>query len=483
MKCKQIWVVFAAVLMLFIAREPLVAVQGAQPPSSTNIFFILDASGSMWGQVEGKAKIVIAKEVMSGLVLELPDDTVVGLVVYGHRHKGDCDDVQELIALGPVNKDGMISVIQGLNAIGKTPISRSVRLTAERIRHLENQTTIILVSDGKETCDPDPCALVRELKASGINFVMHVIGFDVTREEREQLECIAQAGGGQYYMASNAREFLTAAQELVKKSTPPYGILKVMVTKNGKPFFTGITLTHQESGHRWTPASSSRDTGIAEIRLTPGTYHAEIKDTGVSGGLAPVVHLRNIAIAEGETVERTADFSEGSIHLTTLRNGEPKKASVFYYREGETKPFHNESTHPKTGVIERKLLPGRYTIKVTDGEIAGKPTVIFDGLEIPSGVTLERKAEFAAGELTITATLDGKAVSIPVEITDDQGAVIFQNWTNWPRNGTRVVLLPQGSYTVVIKNTKQNSKDVRFENIGIVPGQAQTVVAEFTTGP
>jgi Ca-activated chloride channel family protein len=419
---------------------------------------------------------------MSGLVRDLPDDAVVGLVAYGHRRKGDCDDVQELVALAPVDKERMIGLIQGLNALGKTPISRSVRLTAERIKPLEDETAIILVSDGKETCDPDPCALVRELKASGIKFVMHVIGFDVTEEERAQLECMAQAGGGQYYTASNAGEFLTAAQALVKKSTPSYGILKVMVTKNGKPFSAGITLTQAESGKRWTPASSSGESGVAEIRLAPGTYLAEIKDTGVSGGQTPVVHLRDISIAEGETVERSADFSDGLIRLTTLRNSEPKKASVFYFREGETEPFHSESTHPKTGAIERKLLPGRYTLKVTDGEIAGKPTVVFDGLEIPPGEAVERTAEFAAGELTVTATLDGKPVSTPVEITNSQGEAIFKNWTNWPKNGTRVVWLPEGGYTVVVKNTKRKDQDLRFENVAIAAGQARTVAAEFSSG-
>jgi hypothetical protein len=156
------------------------------PGTAGNIVFILDASGSMWGQVEGQAKIAIAKEVLIGLVKELPDDAVVGLVAYGHRRKGDCDDVEELVSLGPLDKEKMVAQIQALSPKGKTPISRSVRLTAGRIKHLEDETTIILVSDGKETCDPDTCGLVKDLRASGIKFVMHVIGFDVTEAERQK---------------------------------------------------------------------------------------------------------------------------------------------------------------------------------------------------------------------------------------------------------------------------------------------------------
>lgn len=107
----------------------------------------------MWGQVENTAKITIAKEVLTGLIRELPDDAAVGLVAYGHRRKGDCHDLEELV---PLAKEKMIAGIQALSPKGKTPISRSVRLTAERIKSLEDETSIILISDGKETCDPDP---------------------------------------------------------------------------------------------------------------------------------------------------------------------------------------------------------------------------------------------------------------------------------------------------------------------------------------
>jgi Ca-activated chloride channel homolog len=54
---------------------------------SKHVMLILDASGSMWGQIGGKAKITIAKEVLSDLIQDLPSDLQVGLTVYGHRQK------------------------------------------------------------------------------------------------------------------------------------------------------------------------------------------------------------------------------------------------------------------------------------------------------------------------------------------------------------------------------------------------------------
>ena len=444
--------------------------------ASGNIVFILDASGSMWGQVEGAAKIAIAKEVLAGLVKELPDDSTVGLVAYGHRRKGDCDDVEELIPLGPLNKEKMIAKIRTLNPKGKTPINRSVRLTAERLKKLGDETTIILVSDGKETCDPDPCGLIKDLKNAGIKFIMHVIGFDVTEEEREQLECMAKAGGGQYYTAGNAEEFLVAAREVVEKSTPPYGIFKVSATKNGKPFHTFVTLTHQESGKKWSPASTSGETGTIEIRLAPGTYQAKLKDSGVSGGQAPTVNFKDMVIVAGETVERTADFSDGTFFITTLLNGKPFRGNVFYYRQGEKKHFHNEMTAPTTGKLNRRMLPGVYRVEVWAGQIAGKPKVVMEGVEITPGGSVEKTAEFLAGELTIEATFEGKPIATPIEIKDADGKLVFKNWSNWPKNGIRVVNLPEGTYTVLVTSKKQK---LNFKKVVVTGGSRETLTATF----
>jgi len=451
----------------------------ATSEATGNIVFILDASGSMWGQVEGQAKIAIAKEVLTGLVKDLPEDAVVGLVAYGHRRKGDCDDVEELVSLGPLDKEKMVAQIQALSPKGKTPISRSVRLTAERIKHLEDVTTIILVSDGKETCDPDPCGLVKDLKASGIKFVMHVIGFDVTEAEKQELECIAREGGGQYYTAGNAGEFLAAAQEVVQKSTPPYGILKVTATKNGKPFPTFVTLTHPESGKHWTPASTSGETGAVEIRLEPGIYQAELKDSGVSGGQSPTVRLKDIVIVAGETVERTADFSDGTLIITTLLNGKPFRGNVFFYRQGEKKHFHNEMTSPSAGQSKKQLMPGRYRVDVWASKIAGPPVVTLEDLVILPGGTVAKTVEFFAGELTITVTHEGEPFATPIEINNAAGKQVFKNWSNWPKNGTRSVRLPEGTYTVRVTNIKDQKQVVTLDNVQISAGQTETLAAAF----
>ena len=180
------------------------------------VVIILDGSGSMWGHVEGTPKIAIAKEVLAGLIQSLPDDVKVGLWAYGHRYKDRCDDVEALFGLGPVDKPVLVEKVKTLNPKGMTPITRTVQLAADSLKSFDGSSVMVLVSDGKETCKGDPCEMVRSLRAENSRFVLHVIGFDVTEEEKQQLACMAEAGGGTYYTADNADQFQMAADALVR---------------------------------------------------------------------------------------------------------------------------------------------------------------------------------------------------------------------------------------------------------------------------
>ena len=181
MNPRSIYIYFSKTIGCLTATLLLVlSVNTGAASGGENLVFILDASGSMLGHVEGRQKIVIAREVMTDLIQELPAGLKIGLVAYGHRRKGDCNDVEELAPLGPLDRKRLIETIKAIKPKGKTPITHSIQITVEKLKALEEETTIVLVSDGKETCEGDPCALVRKLRKTGIKIVMHVIGFDVT---------------------------------------------------------------------------------------------------------------------------------------------------------------------------------------------------------------------------------------------------------------------------------------------------------------
>ena len=200
------------ILLVFVLAVPCLA-EDERP----GIMFILDASGSMWGQVDGRAKIDIAKEVLKDLVGSIPEGIDLGLTAYGHRRKGDCSDVEKLVPLGPDTKGKILKQIDLIQPKGKTPIALSITSVAEDLKSREGETTIILVSDGKETCDGEPCEAVKQFKKSGIKFVMHVVGFDTGSEEHDELNCIATEGGGDFYEAGDAATLKEALESASSK--------------------------------------------------------------------------------------------------------------------------------------------------------------------------------------------------------------------------------------------------------------------------
>ncbi|MFZ1983578.1 MAG: VWA domain-containing protein [Desulfatitalea sp.] len=188
------------------------------------LVLVLDASGSMWGQINGRAKIDIAKAAMAELIAAIPADFQTGLMVYGHRHKADCNDIEMVIPVGPHNSTAMKNKVQAINPKGKTPLSEAVRQAAQALRYTEERATVILVSDGLESCDIDPCKLAADLAMSGVDFTVHVVGFDISKEDQGRLRCLADKTGGLFLAASDAgslRDALFKTVEEVKAPPPP----------------------------------------------------------------------------------------------------------------------------------------------------------------------------------------------------------------------------------------------------------------------
>ena len=115
---------------------------------------VLDASGSMWGQIDGVTKIEIAQGVVGDLLDTLPEGQALGLTAYGHRTKGDCADIETLVMPGASSRAAIGQAVNALKPRGKTPMTDAVVQAAEALKYTEEKATVILVSDGIETCNP-----------------------------------------------------------------------------------------------------------------------------------------------------------------------------------------------------------------------------------------------------------------------------------------------------------------------------------------
>jgi Ca-activated chloride channel family protein len=171
---------------------------------TSRTIIVMDGSGSMWGQIDGRAKLEIARQTVTEVLATLPVDQQIGLMAYGHRERGNCADIELMVPPAAGTGAEIAARVNEMRFQGKTPLTDAVRQAAEALRHGEEVATVVLVTDGLETCEADPCALARELEQSGLAFTAHVIGFGLTEEEGAQVACLAEETGGLYLPASDA---------------------------------------------------------------------------------------------------------------------------------------------------------------------------------------------------------------------------------------------------------------------------------------
>lgn len=209
-----------AELALMAPDDPAEAVIET-PKGPMKVMVVMDSSGSMWGQIDGKSKRDIARAAVRQMVAANPDLGAAGLIAYGHRRKSDCADIELLRQPGA--SVPFPDVVDTLVPVGKTPLTAAVRQAADALKIEETRATVILVTDGIETCNADPCAAGADLETRGIDFTAHVIGFGLSKDEGRQVACLAETTGGMYIEASNAAELSTALASVAGavESGPP----------------------------------------------------------------------------------------------------------------------------------------------------------------------------------------------------------------------------------------------------------------------
>jgi hypothetical protein len=175
----------------------------------------------MWGNIEGRDKIAIARRALADLVEQLPDQLEVGLGIYGHRKRDDCGDVEIAVPPALGSGEAVARKVKAVKPRGVAPIAGALEAAAEALRETVQPASIVLISDGAETCERDPCAAVEAIRREDANVRVHVVGFDVKEEERPQLQCIAEAGGGKYFAAADSAELAAALADVQKVVTEP----------------------------------------------------------------------------------------------------------------------------------------------------------------------------------------------------------------------------------------------------------------------
>jgi Ca-activated chloride channel family protein len=191
----------------------------AQQPCTEDAMLVFDASKSMAAAAGDNAGLRRIDAVRSALARVLPrvaPKRRLGLMVYGPGSRPACVNVALELRPAINAATRIMARLDALKPDGRTPLTRAVRRAADVLDFRNRPATIVLITDGEETCQGAPCALAKTLKAEGAHTTVHVISYHIASAIGSEgvfaSRCLADDTGG-IYAATNTVDEVAAALE------------------------------------------------------------------------------------------------------------------------------------------------------------------------------------------------------------------------------------------------------------------------------
>ncbi|MEM9330987.1 MAG: VWA domain-containing protein [Pseudomonadota bacterium] len=489
----QVLVTFKSVIrtLIFSALTFLMFIHSGL--ANDRAIIVFDGSGSMWGQINGVNKIVSARQTLADVLPKLPRQLDLGLIAYGHNRKGDCSDIEMLVSPGPIaqTERSISQAVNGLSPKGKTPLSDAVRKAAEELRFTEEKATVVLITDGLETCEADPCALGTELNRLGLEFKTHVIGFGLNAEEGKRVACLAENTGGQYFQADDADALGDALTKTVKAEVevPPQ---PTPVVQQNRPTFNLIAtpvlgdessdlFTSKRFAYLWKLESEDPNVDQSAIpqigRLPSARYSAQPGRYRVTATYGAISGSVEVDLGEFETTEVTIPMEAGMLDVDAFSVNDSIGLQDENYKWEVRNLETNTSFNGFTNKINEIVSAGRYEVKFFPGKL-GKVALEPIFVEVKAGETTEATAIAPVTRVQLKGyDEDGRELGRKEVIFK-----LFDGPTNrenyiWDFWGPSNVYLMPGKYTALIEYRLRGER-VNVEETFEV-GAAEDRVIEF----
>ncbi|MGZ2256164.1 vWA domain-containing protein [Roseobacter sp. A03A-229] len=210
-----------------LAAALLPAALPASQSCTDDAMLVFDGSGSMSEMgfnLLDEPRIFEARRAVQDSMPQIAAVRRVGLVIYGPGQPQACGNIELRFGPRPNAAKPIIDAVERLQPAGETPLTKAVERAAEVLNYREEPGAIVLLTDGKETCDGQPCALATTLAAEAHDLTVHVIGFKVRDDhfgwddpqdddyERRVTvaRCLADRTGGTYASAETLDELTEA---------------------------------------------------------------------------------------------------------------------------------------------------------------------------------------------------------------------------------------------------------------------------------
>jgi hypothetical protein len=326
---------FGGMVCLFAAFVPCLALAQTCNTADRSVLLILDSSGSMAARLpSGETRMEVARRAMKGVVGTIPGKAQLSLRLYGAQSPArdrNCQDTNVAVpfALAETNVGAIASSVETTKANGYTPIALSLQQAASDFPDDGKERVIVLVSDGKETCEGDPAVAAKALAAKGIT--VHTVGFLVDTAARGQLQNVARITGGTYFDApvgpelpEKLKQALSACRQRIVALPPS--------PKPGKLRTTSAVYSHNVFNSETGQQVGKLDRVTREIELPAGIYEVQFSKGRWKGievhpaettTIAPgEMRLENrvgvVRIVDSETGEEFGQFDAANSGVTLM---------------------------------------------------------------------------------------------------------------------------------------------------------------------
>ncbi len=394
----------------------------------TRILFLFDASYSMFGQWQSGMKMDLAKKLLSEFLdsIEGTPNLELAFRPYGHqvplRPERSCTDTKLEVPFGPNSIQAIKNKLKMIVPKGTTPIAYSLEQsggdfpvpTSNSIKNI-----IILITDGLEECDGDPCAVSLALQKKGVVLKPFVIGVGLDQSMMNAFGCI-----GKFYDASSESNFKNILKIIISQALDNTSAQVNLNDMIGRPTETDVNMTFydEHSGTiKYDYMHTINNRGVPDTLIIDpiGTYKLVVHTI-------PPVEKSNIELIPGIHNIIALDAPQGHISLKMAGNtGFP----CIVRKNGEMQTLHVQIFN-----TTEKYIVGKY-----DLEILTLPRIKVDNVDVSQSKTTTIEIP-QSGSVTITK----------------------------PNEGPASVYLEEGNKLVWVCNLKEN---FRNETIVLQPGR------------
>ena len=306
-----------------------------------------------------QTRMAAAKEVLTKSIESLRGvpNLELALRVYGHQSNvtntfQDCQDTKLEVAFGPANIDPIKNKIKGLQAKGATPIARSLEAAAADFPDTLARNFIILITDGLESCDNDPCIVARKLRDKGVKVTPFVIGLGMDLSYLDKFECI-----GSYTDAESKAAFENVLSNILSKALLNTTVQINLNTVVGKPLETDVSMFLYEAGTpnlKYTFVHTLNRKGLPDTLVLDPSLKYDLRVATV-----PEVLKNNIPIVPHTHNIIQVPAGQGQLKITSVKSPEGTILPTRVLQNGASQTLNVQ----QLSVIQ-KYLVGTYQLEI-----------------------------------------------------------------------------------------------------------------------